>query len=296
MRVAVLGANGQLGSDACAAFAQNGDEVASLTHADLELNSSPSVDQGLSAANAEFIVHTAAMHHVEKCEADPAAAFAINAIGARNVADWAKKAGATVAYVSTDYVFDGKKNAPYVETDVAAPLNAYGITKLAGEHYTAATCSKHFVLRVSAIYGLRPCRAKGGLNFVELMLKLSRERDKLRVVDDEFVTPTPTVQIARQLVALSRSKDYGLYHGTSEGSCSWYEFAREIFRATGTTVRLEKADPGEFPAKVQRPKYSVLENRALKAAQMNVFTDWRQGLDDYLHARAAAEAPVSQAR
>jgi dTDP-4-dehydrorhamnose reductase len=295
MKVAVLGANGQLGSDVSAAFAQNGDEVVALTHADVELTSAPSVDEALSATNADFIVNTAAMHHVEKCEADPAAAFAANAIGARNVADWAKKAGAAVAYISTDYVFDGSKNSPYVESDAASPLNAYGITKLAGEHYTAATCPKHFVLRVSAIYGLRPCRAKGGLNFVELMLKLSRERDKLRVVDDEFVTPTPTVQIAQQLVALSRSKEYGLYHGTAEGSCSWYEFAGEIFRATGTTVRLEKADPGEFPAKVQRPKYSVLENRGLKATQINVFTDWRQGLADYLHSRAAAEAPATQA-
>ncbi len=296
MKVAVLGANGQLGSDVCAAFAQNGDEVVALTHADVELSSATSVHDALSALNPEFIVNTAAMHHVEKCEADPAAAFAANAIGAKNVAEWAKNAGATVAYVSTDYVFDGKKNSPYVESDVASPLNAYGITKLAGEHYTAATCPKHFVLRVSAIYGHQPCRAKGGLNFVELMLKLSRERNKLRVVDDEFVSPTPTIQIARQLVALSRSTNYGLYHGTTEGSCSWYVFAGEIFRATGTTVRLEKADPGEFPAKVQRPKYSVLENRALKVVQINVFTDWRQGLADYLHSRAAAEAPATQAR
>jgi len=126
------------------------------------------------------------------------------------------------------------------------------------------------VLRVSAIYGLQPCRAKGGLNFVELMLKLSREREELRVVDDEFVTPTPTVQIASQLVALSRSSDYGLYHGTAEGSCSWYEFAGEIFRAAGAKIRLERARPGEFPAKVPRPKYSVLENGALKAIHLNV--------------------------
>jgi dTDP-4-dehydrorhamnose reductase len=289
MRIAVLGSNGQLGSDVCAAFIQNGDDVVALTHSDVELTSGPSVESALSAANPEFIVNTAAMHHVEKCEADPVAAFTANAVGARNVADWAKQAGATVAYMSTDYVFDGKKESPYVESDAAFPLNAYGITKLAGENYTAATCPKHFVLRVSAIYGLQPCRAKGGLNFVELMLKLSRERDKLRVVYDEFVTPTPTVQIAQQLVALSRSKNYGLYHGTAEGSCSWYEFAREIFHATGTTVRLEKADPGEFPAKVQRPKYSVLENHALKTAQLNVFTDWRQALADYLHARIQTE-------
>ena len=293
MRIAVLGSNGQLGSDVCAAFIQNGDDVVPLTHSDVELTSGPSVESALSAANPEFIVNTAAMHHVEKCEADPVAAFTANAVGARNVADWAKQAGATVAYMSTDYVFDGKKESPYVESDVAFPLNAYGITKLAGENYTAATCPKHFVLRVSAIYGLQPCRAKGGLNFVELMLKLSRERDKLRVDDDEFVTPTSTVQIAQQLVALSRAKNYGLYHGTAEGSCSWYEFACEIFRATETTVRLEKADPGEFPAKVQRPKYSVLENGALKAARLNVFTDWRQGLTDYLQARAQAEVAAT---
>jgi dTDP-4-dehydrorhamnose reductase len=289
MRVAVLGANGQLGTDICAAFVKNRDEVAALTHSDLELNSASSVQVTLSAANPELIVNTAAMHHVEKCEADPVAAFAANVIGAKNVAEWAKRADATVAYISTDYVFDGKKGSPYVESDVASPLNAYGITKLAGEHYTAAACPKHFILRVSAIYGRWPCRAKGGLNFVELMLKLSRERDKLRVVDDEFVSPTPTVQIAQQLVALSRSNDYGLYHGTTEGSCTWYQFAREIFRATGTTVCLERADPGEFPAKVPRPKYSVLENQRLKSAQLSVYTDWRQGLEDYLAARNQEE-------
>ncbi|HVC90964.1 MAG TPA: dTDP-4-dehydrorhamnose reductase [Acidobacteriaceae bacterium] len=288
MKVAVLGANGQLGSDVCATFLRNGDEVIGLTHSDIELTSISSVEAAFASHQPDFIVNTVAMHHVEKCEADPIAAFTINAIGARNVAKWAKQAGATVAYVSTDYVFDGKKDSPYTEADVAIPLNAYGITKLAGEHFIAASATKHFVLRVSAIYGLQPCRAKGGLNFVELMLKLSRERDKLRVVDDEFVTPTPTMQVAEQLVALSRSSRYGLYHATAEGSCSWYEFASEIFRATGTKVCLEKASPGEFPAKVARPKYSVLENSALKTAQLNVFTDWRAGLENYLNARGHA--------
>jgi len=134
-----------------------------------------------------------------------------------------------------------------VETDVASPLNAYGITKLGGEHFTAAAAERYFVLRVSAIYGLRPCRAKGGLNFVELMLKLSRERDSLRVVDDEFVTPTPTVQIAEQLVALSKSEAYGLFHATPEGSCSWYEFAHEIFRASDVSENWRKPVRASFP-------------------------------------------------
>jgi dTDP-4-dehydrorhamnose reductase len=286
VKVAVLGSNGQLGNDVCAAFLRNGDQVIGLTHSDLEVTSASAVDAVLSASMPEFIVNTAAMHHVEKCEADPIGAFQGNAIGAKHVAEWAQREGATAAYVSTDYVFDGKKGAPYLENDFAAPLNAYGITKLAGEHFTAAIAPKYFVLRVSAIYGHQPCRAKGGLNFVELVLKLSRERDELRVVDDEFITPTPTVQIAEQLVALSRSTHYGLYHGTAEGSCSWYEFAHEIFHATGTRIRLERARPGEFPAKIPRPKYSVLENQALKATQLNVFTDWRDGLDGYLRARA----------
>lgn len=293
MKVAVLGANGQLGSDVCAAFRQHGDEVVELTHSDLELASASSVDAALSASMPEFIVNTAAMHHVEKCEADPAAAFQTNAIGAKHVAEWANRAGSTVFYVSTDYVFDGDKGAPYLETDVAGPLNAYGITKLAGEHFTSAIAQKYFVLRVSAIYGQQPCRAKGGRNFVDLMLKLSQEREELRVVDDEFTSPTPTVQIAAQLVSLSRSTNYGLYHGTAEGSCSWYEFASEIFRITGSKVRLEPARPGEFPAKVARPKYSVLENRALKAAGLNTFTDWREGLQGYLNARTQAAPAAS---
>jgi dTDP-4-dehydrorhamnose reductase len=285
VKIAVIGADGQLGSDVCHAFEKNGDEVAALTHAEIELSSAPSVDAALTAAHPALIVNTAAMHHVDKCQNDPGAALQINAIGSRNVAEWARRAAVPVAYISTDYVFDGKKSSPYLEADAANPLNAYGISKLAGEHFTAATAERHFIVRVSAIYGHHPCRAKGGLNFVELMLKLARERDELRVVSEEFVTPTPTVQIAAQLVALSRSDRYGLYHATAEGSCSWYEFAREIFDATGTKVRLEKASSSEFPAKVPRPSYSVLENHALKAAQLNVYTHWREGLHQYLTER-----------
>ena len=126
---------------------------------------------------------------------------------------------------------------------------------------------------------------QGGLNFIELMLKLAKERDELRVVDSEVVTPTPTVEIARQMVVLSRSDKYGLYHATAEGCCSWYEFAREIFSLTNTKVNLQIAGPNEFPAKVARPKYSVLENRGLKNHGMNVFKPWRDGLRDYLSAR-----------
>ena len=188
-------------------------------------------------------------------------------------------------HVSTDYVFDGSKESPYEEHDAPRPLNVYGNTKLAGEYFVRSITEKHFVLRTSAIYGKSPCRAKGGLNFVELMLKLAKERGEVRVVDSEFITPTPTPELARQMVVLSRCDSYGLYHATAEGSCSWYEFAKQIFALTNTKVSLKVAGLNEFPAKVPRPKYSVLENRALKSRGLNVFTPWQDGLREYLGTR-----------
>jgi dTDP-4-dehydrorhamnose reductase len=282
MKITVIGANGQLGSDVVKAFALAGDEVVSLTHADIDLASADSVSARMRDVGPDVVVNTAAMHHVENCEKDPALAFAVNGIGARNLAIAAKDAGATVIHVSTDYVFDGVKRSPYEEGDVANPLNVYGNTKLAGEHFVRSTAEKHFVLRVSAIYGKSPCRAKGGLNFIELMLKLARERGEVKVVDSEFVTPTSTVEIAKQIVALSRSDAYGLYHATAEGACSWHEFAKAIFALTNTPVKLHVAGPNEFPAKVPRPKYSVLENKGLKDCGLNIFRPWSEGLHDYL--------------
>ena len=293
MKVAVIGGNGQLGRDVSSAFSAEGYAVTSLTHEDLEISSLESVRTSLGALRPEVVVNTAAFHNVDKCEAEPGLAFAMNGIGARNLGQVTGEIGATLLHISTDYVFDGQKGTPYVEEDLPVPLNVYGNTKLSGEFFVRSTNPRHFVVRTSAIYGENPCRAKGGLNFVELMLKLSKERKELRVVDDEFVTPTPTAQIAQQLVALSRSSDYGLYHATAEGSCSWYEFAAAIFELTKTNIRLEPARPGEFPAKVPRPKYSVLENQALKSRSLNVFSHWKEGLENYLVRRTQIASLIS---
>ncbi|MGB6689373.1 MAG: dTDP-4-dehydrorhamnose reductase [Terracidiphilus sp.] len=290
MRVAVIGSNGQLGADVVAAFERRGDEVTSLTHAEIELSSFESVRDCLCAQDAGFVVNTAAMHHVEKCEQDPEKAFAVNAVGARNLALATSESGSVLVHVSTDYVFDGSKGQPYVETDAPLPLNVYGNSKLAGEYFVRTLNPKHYVIRTSAIYGKHPCRAKGGLNFVELMLKLGRERGRVRVVDSEFVSPTPTADIARQIVALSDGNAYGLYHATAEGSCSWHEFAREIFATAKMPVQVDIADPSEFPAKVPRPSYSVLENLRLKDAGVNVFQPWEAGLAEYLGAAAGVLA------
>jgi dTDP-4-dehydrorhamnose reductase len=291
MRVAVIGANGQLGSDLVAAFTDHGDAVRALTHSEIEIVHLRSVSSVLGEIQPEVIVNTAAMHHVENCEREPEKAFATNAVGARNLAVVARDLNAVLMHVSTDYVFDGNKESPYVEDDNPRPLNAYGITKLAGEHFVRSTTDKHFVIRTSGLYGKSPCRAKGGLNFIELMLKLAKERGEVRVVDSETVTPTSTAELAQQIVRLSRSDSYGLYHATAEGSSSWYEFAREIFTLTGTEVRLKVAAPGEFPAKVARPKYSVLENQALKNQGLNIFKPWQDALQKYLGARIKSSTP-----
>jgi dTDP-4-dehydrorhamnose reductase len=283
MRVAVVGANGQLGSDVVEVFRERGSEVFPLTHADLELANLDSLETCLKSLAPTVVVNTAAMHHVEQCEQQPEKAFAVNAIGVRNLAVVTKELGAVLIHVSTDYVFDGAKGQPYVEEDAPVPLNVYGNSKLSGEQFVRTLNDKHFVLRTSAIYGKQPCRAKGGKNFVELMLKLGRERGMVRVVDSEVVSPTPTAQIAAQIYELSGCDAYGLYHGTAEGSCSWYGFAREIFKAANLQVDVQIAGPNEFPAKVPRPKYSVLENRGLKRLGLNRFTDWRDGLQQYLN-------------
>jgi len=284
MRIAVIGSNGQLGSDLVREFRENADEVSALTHADLEVGDLKSVRTALLRLDPEVVVNTAALHDVEICEREPEKAFTANAFGPRNVAVVAREVDAVLMHVSTDYVFDGNRSTPYDETDLPRPLNCYGNTKLAGEHFVRCTSEKHFVLRTSGLFGKTPCRGKRSPNFVELMLKLAHERGEVRVVKDEVVSPTSTAELARQIVALSRSQCYGLYHATAEGSCSWYEFAHEIFELTGTRVVLKMASANEFPAKVPRPRYSVLENRALKLAGLNTFRPWQHGLRDYLGA------------
>jgi dTDP-4-dehydrorhamnose reductase len=283
MKVAVIGANGQLGSDVVSTFVEHGDAVCPLTHADIELASLDSVSKCLKEFQPQLVVNTAAMHHVERCEQEPENAFAINALGSRNLALVTRDLGAVLMHVSTDYVFDGSKGSPYEEQDAPRPLNIYGNSKLSGEYLVRSTTPRHFVLRTSGLYGKNPCRGKGGHNFIDLMLKLGKERGKVRVVDSEEITPTSTLELAQQMVLLSRSNNFGLFHATAEGSCTWCDFAREIFSAANLPVKVEIADPQEFPSKVPRPRYSVLENAALKAHGVNCFRAWQEGLRQYLH-------------
>jgi len=283
MKCVVIGANGQLGSDICAKLKAVGDEVIPLNHGNIEIAELGSVESKLRFLEPDVVINTAAMHNVETCEEDPVESFKVNALGARNLAMIAKELDATLVHISTDYVFDGLKGSPYIESDGAKPLNIYGSTKLCGENFIQAILRKYIIVRVSGLYGKSHCRAKGGLNFVKLMLKLAREKGHVRVVNDEILTPTYTVDVAEQLSTMIREGIHGLFHSTAQGACSWFEFAGKVFEYSGSKVKLEVAGPDEFPHKVPRPKYSVLENYNLRRSGLDMMPGWEDGLKRYLN-------------
>lgn len=267
-----------------------GHQAISLTHAEIEIGDSDSVTKVIPPLSADVVINTAAMHNVEACEQDPEKAFRVNALGARNLARACADSAAMLVQVSTDYVFGGEKKTPYVESDAPHPLNTYGITKLAGEHYALAGNATTAVVRTSAIYGANPCRAKKSDNFVKMMLRLGSERGSVKVVSDEFVSPTYTVDLARQIIAIAEARAVGIFHATSQGQVSWNEFAQAIFAEAGNPARVESATSADFPAKVQRPAYSVLDNAALRARGLDRMPGWRDALKRYVRAIGAASA------
>jgi dTDP-4-dehydrorhamnose reductase len=279
--VAVIGSTGQLGSDLVEAF---GPQAIGLAHEDLDIGDHESVRAVLGRLRPSVVVNTAAFHNVPRCEAEPAQAFALNAIAPWHLARMCGELGARLVHVSTDYVFDGEKRAPYVEQDRPNPLNVYAMSKLAGEYAVLNAGEKHQVVRSSGLYGVRPCRAKGG-NFIDTMFKLARERDEVRVVNDEVLTPTFTADLAAQIRVLSLEGPAGLFHATNQGACSWYEFARAIFDLGGLGTRLTATSVVEFASPVRRPFYSVLDNAALRGAGLDVMRPWREALEDYMRRR-----------
>ena len=283
MRVAVIGANGQLGTDVCKVFRESGHDVIELNHAELDVRDAASVQRTMQSAAPQLVVNTAALHNLEQCEAAPQDSAAVNALGPRNLAAAGGQFGYALMHVSTDYVFDGSKGKPYVEHDRTNPLSVYGRTKLQGEDAVRETLARHFIVRTSGLYGSAPCRAKPSGNFVQLMLRLARERGEVRVVTDEIVTPTYTADLARQMVRIVESGRHGLYHATSQGETSWYDFASRIFELTGTKVKMHEAGVADFPQKAPRPKYSVLDNAELRSARLDIMPHWSESLAKYIH-------------
>ena len=281
----VIGATGQLGSDLLEAFRDL--DVHGLAHEDLEIGDPERVGAVLGGLRPDVVVNTAAFHNVPRCETMVPEAYALNAIAPGHLARTCGALDARLVHVSTDYVFDGAKRAPYLETDRPNPLNVYGTSKLAGEYAVLNGGERHQVVRSSGLYGMRPCRAKGG-NFIDTMFKAAREKPEVRVVDDEVLTPTFTADLAGQIRVLALDGPPGLHHATNQGSCSWYEFARLVFDLGGLQTPLLPTSVREFAAPVRRPLYSVLENAALQGAGLDRMRHWREALTDYMRQRLRA--------
>ena len=281
-KILIIGGEGQLGSDLRRAFAEA--EIISPTHAELDITDAALVDSAIKQLRPDVVINTAAYHRTDQCESQPQTAFAVNALGAQNLARACSDAGSLLIHISTDYVFDGEKNAPYFELDPANPLNTYGVSKLAGEQLVLNACEHLYILRTSGLYGAAPCRAKGE-NFVQKMLRLAVEKGRVSVVNDEVLTPTWTDSLARQIASIVEHGDvpFGVLHATNEGWCSWYEFAARIFSLSDTQVDLIPVASHEFPSTIRRPRYSVLENLRLIQAGRSTLEPWEEALESYLH-------------
>lgn len=281
MKVLVVGALGQLGTEVCSAFADA--DVTAVDVDQVDITDAAAVHALIvDQVRPQIVVNTAAAHNVPLCEEKPDWAFSVNAAGARHLAVACREAGARLLHISTDYVFGNGGQRPYVESDPPAPLSVYGASKVAGEHLIATECPNHVIIRTAALYGSAPCRAKGGKNFVGLMLHLAATRPEVKVVTDEITTPTYTVALARQLRLVAEQGEPGLYHATCNGQCSWYEFAKAIFEEAGVTVNLVPATSADFPSPVKRPSYSVLQNKHLQDQGLDIMPDWREALRAYL--------------
>jgi dTDP-4-dehydrorhamnose reductase len=282
MRVVVIGSNGQLGSELVKALPPH--EVVPLTHGDLEVADAEAVRGVLAGHAPQVVINTAAFHKVEVCEREPLRAYEVNGLGACHLALACRELGCGLVQLSTDYVFDGSKRTPYLESDAPRPINAYGISKLAGEHFVRYLWEKHTIVRTSGLFGAAGSSGKGG-NFVETMLRAGREKGQAAVVADLVFSPTYAADLGRAIVGLIEAERPGIYHVTNSGECSWHDFAAEIFRQVGVNVALRPTTAAEVSGDVLRPPYSVLGHAGLTAVGLKPLRPWQEALTDYLRER-----------
>jgi dTDP-4-dehydrorhamnose reductase len=280
MKTAIIGARGQLGRELVKVF---GPGCIPLDVGEVDITDSDSLRSALGACRPEVVINTAAYHNVPDCESDPARAFSVNAVGVKNIRDACLAWGLGLVQISTDYVFDGTKEAPYTEEDVPRPVNTYGVSKLAGE-LLAMQVPRHYVVRVSSLFGITGSVAKGGTNFVKLMLQAARTRGRVSVSSNIVMSPTYAVDAAVRIRDLLESgAPPGLYHVVNDGACSWHDFAAAIFEETGARIALEpRVETPELEGGLRRPLRTAL--RTLKGVPLR---PWREALRAYIEEERA---------
>ena len=299
-RILITGTEGQLGSELAETLAGEY-EVIAVDKKDFDISESRAVNNFITPSRPNAVIHSAAFTDVDRCEKEKTEAFKVNAIGTRNLAIAAKKVDAKFFYISTDYVFDGEKDGEYYEYESTNPKTIYGMSKLLGENFVKEQLNKFFIIRVAWLYG------KNGRNFVKKMFDLAKKKKEIQVVDDQFGSPTWTLNVIGQIKKLIPTDFYGTYHCTSQGSCSWLEFAVEIFKEIGyevkdkniksltfnlktkslisgtqKTLRLRGITSNKFKTPARRPKNSVLENYMLKVQNLDIMPHWKESLASFM--------------
>lgn len=278
MRVMVFGAGGMLGRDLQEVFAA--DELFAFARKDADISDFSRVRSAVSEIGPDVVVNAAAFTRVDDCESQADEAYRHNALGVRNLAAAAEEQNAALVQISTDYVFAGDSALPYREYDATGPQTVYGQSKLAGERLAASLCHRHFIVRTAWLYGLH------GNNFVETMIRLGRERGRVAVVNDQTGSPTFTRDLAAAVSLLARSSEYGVYHISNQGACTWFDFARDIFSLSGMRdVEVSPQRTEDLSRPAPRPRYSVLDNQMWRLSGRPMLRHYREALAEYLALR-----------
>ena len=278
MRVLLTGAGGQLGLQLAAMLPERGHEVVALGRQELDVADPEAAEGAIEEHAPEVVVNAAAYTNVDGCEEAMDLAHSVNALGPRNLAQACERQGCELLHVSTNYVFDGRGERPYEPFDLPNPISAYGRTKLAGEEHVMRLTNRWYVVRSAGVYGR-------GHNFVRTMLRVAGERDLLKVKDDEFISPTYARDLAEGIAGIVEDGRYGLYHLTNAGSCSWYEFTREIFRLAEIETEVVPIPGSEYPSPAARPANGVLSSVGSPKLR-----HWSEALADYLEQEVASGA------
>ena len=274
-KLLITGCNGQLGRALNREYEGEQVQIINTDVPELDVTDQNAVMRLVREQKPDVIMNCGAMTAVDLCETEYDKAFRINALGARNLSIAAQETGAKILQISTDYVFSGDAHTPYVKTDLPDPQSVYGSTKLAGERFVQDFSNRYFIIRTAWLYG-------EGKNFVATMLRLAQSNDCVRVVADQAGTPTSAAELAKMMHLLEPTDNYGVFHGTCEGECSWAEFAEEIFKQAGKATAVEKITTEAFGAAAKRPAYSVLDNQMLRLTTDFKMRQWQDALSVYL--------------
>jgi len=291
MKIVITGATGQLGHELVQAL--SGNDLAAFGRVELDVCDFVYTRRTITKIRPEVVINAAALTRVDDCEIEPEHAFWVNTYAARNLAQVCADLDCMLVHVSTDYVFDGRKTSPYSEHDAPNPLSVYGVSKLAGEFFVRSLVRRFYVIRTSGLYGVAGAGTRRG-NFVEKMVRAAERGQPIRVVDDQVLAPTAAVDVARKIGELLSRDDYGVYHITDAGQCSWFEFAKTALAISGITADIEPISSTEFSARARRPSYSVLARSELARIGADDLPPWQEALRGYLQQRGRLRASCPQ--